>query len=330
MARKGVSTKVGQDKSLIVAEIPAACVDETRAVEFFERKRWGDTPCCVHCGSVKVYQMKDAKTGERNKRFLWRCHDCKQQYTCRVGTVLEDSRIPVRYWCYAFWAACSSKKGVSALQIKRQTGLSYKSALFLLHRVRLAMTDNSGGPLTGVIEADETYVGGKKRVGNYASRVTRNPLPSMPDHKTPVFAVLERGGRVRARVVPEVTAENLRAILMETADTNAVLMTDSSKPYRVTGRMFAAHGTVNHGIKEWAKYGTNPVIHTNTIEGFFGIFKRGIRGVYHNVSRKHLHRYVTEFEFRHNNRKIDDGERTVLAIRGANGKHMTYAQAKAS
>src|SRR5271170_369652 len=150
-------------KSEIVAEIPLACSDELAAVEFFENQRWGNTPCCVKCGSVSVYQMKDAKTGERNKRFLWRCRDCAEQFTVRIGTVYEDSRLPLRHWAYAFWRASTSKKGVSALEIKRQCQISYKSALFLMNRIRCAMEENptDGGKFTGTVEVDETYVGGK-------------------------------------------------------------------------------------------------------------------------------------------------------------------------
>lgn len=140
MARKGEKTLVGQDKSEIVASIPEACSDETTAIEFLERMRgWGEQPGCPRCGDTDVYQMKDAGTGDRNKRFIWRCRGCKRQYTVRIGTMFEDSRIPLMHWCYAFWAACACKKGVSALQIKRQTGLTYKSALYLLHRIRWAM-----------------------------------------------------------------------------------------------------------------------------------------------------------------------------------------------
>ena len=139
MASKGQKTRVASDKSEIVANIPLACADERAAVEFLEDQRWGDCPACARCGNTDVYQMKDAKTGERNRRFLWRCRGCNQQFTVRIGTVFEDSRIPLRHWCFALWAACSLKKGVSALQIKRQTGLTCKSALYLLHRIRWAM-----------------------------------------------------------------------------------------------------------------------------------------------------------------------------------------------
>src|SRR5579864_6628432 len=161
--------KVASGKSAIVAALPSACADEQAAVKFLEDHRWSKTgACCPRCGDTDVYQMKDRKTGERNKRFLWRCNGCKQQYTVRVGTVFEDSRIPLRHWCYAFWAASVSKKGVSALQIKRQTGLTYKSALFMMHRIRFAMAPDSStvsklGGKGSVVEADETYVGGKPR-----------------------------------------------------------------------------------------------------------------------------------------------------------------------
>lgn len=137
---------VAGDKSEVVAAFPFACHDERTAVEFMERQRWGDSPACPRCGDMDVYQLRDRTTGERGKRFLWDCRGCRRQFTVRIGTVFEDSRIPLKRWCFAFWSACSSKKGVSALQIKRETGLSYKSALFLMHRIRWAMApDNEGG-----------------------------------------------------------------------------------------------------------------------------------------------------------------------------------------
>ena len=135
-------------KSEVIEELPLACSDELAAVEFFEKRRWGNTPCCVRCGSVDVHKMVDSKTGERNKRFLWRCHDCKEQYTVRIGAVYEESRIPMRHWAYAFWRAATSKKGVSALEIKRQCQISYKSALFLMNRIRFAMAPNGKGAET--------------------------------------------------------------------------------------------------------------------------------------------------------------------------------------
>lgn len=142
-------------KSELIADIPLACSDELAAVEFFEAQRWGDTPACVKCGSVDVYKMRDSKTGERNKRFLWRCHDCKEQSTVRIGTVYEESRIELRHWVYSFWRACTSKKGVSALEIKRHCQISYKSALFLMNRIRFAMAPDSGrAKLNGTVSRE--------------------------------------------------------------------------------------------------------------------------------------------------------------------------------
>jgi transposase-like protein len=329
MARKGEKTQVGQDKSEIVAKLPRACSDEAAAVEFIEQQRWGDTPCCHHCGSVDVYKMTDAKTGQRNKRFLWRCHDCKEQFTVRIGSVLEDSRIPMRHWCYAFWAACSSKKGVSALQIKRQTGLSYKSALFLMHRIRFAMAPVDGPKLDGTVEADETFIIGKPRY-----RVPHSPIPRQPGtvetnyerrhrlQKT-VFAAVQRNGQARVRVIPNVTSDNLRKAVLEHIDTSARLMTDEHWGYKSVGKEFTGgHDVIAHKNNIYARGDVT----TNTVEGFFAILKRGINGVYHNVSAKHLQRYLDEFEFRYNSRDIDDGARTVKAIRMAQGKRLTYRE----
>ena len=162
-----IKNNANLEKSEVVAEMPAVCADEALAVEFFEEQLWGDKPCCAHCKSANVYKMIDAKTGLRNKRFLLRCHDCKKQFTVRIGTVLEESRIPLRHWAYAFWRASTSKKGVAALELMRQCQISYKSALFLMSRIRFAMAPDPDAPkLHGTIECDETYVGGKPRPGN--------------------------------------------------------------------------------------------------------------------------------------------------------------------
>ena len=160
------ATKHKLSKSDVIGEIPLACASELVAVEFFEKQRWGDCPACVHCGSVSVYKMADAKTGARNERFLWRCRDCKRQYTVRIGTVYEETRIGLRHWCYAFWRAGTSKKGVAALEIKRHCQISYRSALFMMNRIRFSLAPEPDSPkLIGVVECDETYVGGKPRPG---------------------------------------------------------------------------------------------------------------------------------------------------------------------
>lgn len=304
--------------SSIIAEIPLACSDEQAAIEFFEFQRWGDTPCCVKCGSVEVYQMKDATTGERSKRYLWRCRDCKEQYTVRIGTVYEESRLPVRHWAYAFWRACTSKKGVSAREIQRHCQISYKSALFLMNRIRFAMAPDldTAAPLTGIVEVDETYVGGKPRIKGISKR-------GRGTKKTPVFAAVERGGNIRRRVVADVTGKTLKAAIRQVVDPRARIMSDENSAYNGIGKEFGGHETVCHSAKEYARGNVN----TNTAESSFAIVKRGLIGIYHNVSKEYLHRYLWQFDFVWNSRKLNDGERTVLAIKSAEGKRLTYNSA---
>lgn len=319
--KKDSKKKVASDKSRIVAQLPEACQNETSAVEFMEAQRWGDTPRCPHCGDVNVYQMRDRATGQRNKRYLWRCRDCKQQYTVRIGTVFEESRIPLRHWCYAFWAACASKKGVSALQIKRMTGLSYKSALFMMHRIRYAMASDHSVPpkLEGTVEVDETYVGGKPRYKSkknwkFSGRATPKP---------PVVAIVQRGGDVRACHMPTINGKNLREQIRKNVQITSRIVTDDASVYCDLDREYlGGHSRINHSSGVYVVGDT----HTNTVEGFFSLLKRGVYGTFHSISEKHLHRYVSEFEFRYNTRSIDDGARTAAAIRGAEGKRLHYRE----
>lgn len=308
-------------KSDLIAEIPLACSDETAAVELFESMRWGSTPCCVKCGSVDVYQMKDAKTGERSKRFLWRCRDCKEQYTVRIGTVYEESRLPLRHWAYAFWRGATSKKGVSALEIKRHCQISYRSALFLMNRIRFAMAPDlpTAPPLMGIVECDETYVGGKPRYRGHKQGWSRA-------NKTAVFAAVERGGQIRRQVIADVTGKTLKAAIRQVVDPRATIMTDEHSGYRGIGKEFAGgHETVVHRRREYARGEAT----TNTVESSFALIKRGIIGTYHNVSREYLHRYLWQFDFVWNGRKLNDGERTVAAIQAAEGKRLMYKSAVA-
>jgi len=300
-------------------EIPMACADERAAVEFLEKQRWGDTPACPHCGGMHVYKMK-ARDGSRNKRYLWKCNDCTSQYTVRIGTVFEESRIALRHWCYAFWSACASKKGVSALQISRMTGVSYKSALFMMHRIRFAMTDEHAKPVPmgGIVEVDETYVGGKPR---YKGAHNRKKCGRGTD-KTPVIAMVQRGGDVRAQVLPVVNGKNLKEIIRENVHSSARIMTDESRLYNGLDKEYAKHDSINHSAKQYA----DGDITTNTVEGFFSILKRGIIGTFHSVSKEHLHRYVGEFEYKYNTRKMTDGERLSLCLHKADGKRLLYKQ----
>jgi hypothetical protein len=309
-----------------IAQIPAACAEELAAVEFLEKQRWGNHPACPRCGDMDVYKMMDSNDPQKRQAgFRWRCRGCaahghKNQFTIRIGTVFEDSRIDLRHWCYAFWRAATSKKGVSALEIKRQTGLSYKSALFLLHRIRYAMEDAPADKLGGegkIVEADETYFGtepGKKRGKAGGALKTMNKIVTL----------VERGGSIRSMHVPDVTSKNLKDVLERHVAPNTHVMTDSSPRYNLLKRTnpFAKYSQVNHSKGEYAR----GIVSTNTVEGYFSILKRGLNGIYHNVSHAHLHRYLAEFDFRWTNRELSDGARTVLAIKRSQGKRLMYSQ----
>ncbi len=301
---------------LLVA-LGIAAQDEASAVAFLEDRRWGALPRCPLCAAETVYQMKDRASGQRNKDYRWRCLDCKRMFTVRTGTIMEESRLPLKVWVHAFWRASASKKGVSALQISRECNLNYKSALFLLHRIREAMSEENGGgdKLQGAVEADETYVGGKPRIKGPHNKRGRGTK------KTPVFGVVERAGKARLRVMPRVNSKTLKAALLENVELSSMLITDELAAYRQAGKAFAGgHQTVNHGGREYVRGD----IHSNTIEGLFSLLKRGMYGTFHSVSKKHLHRYLSEFAFRYNARKVDDAERVSHAIRAAEGKRLTY------
>jgi transposase-like protein len=308
-------TRYQLSKSEVIEAIPLACSDELAAVEFMESQRWGKTPACVHCGSVTVYKMMNPKTGQRNARFLWRCRDCGKQYTVRLKTILEDSRVGLRHWCYAFWRAATSKKGVAALEIMRHCQISYKSALFLMNRIRFAMAPDLIQPkLTGTVEVDETYVGGKPR---YKGRSKSGRGTA----KTPVFAAVERNGRIRRKIVANVCGKTLRDAIRADVSSQARIMTDNFFAYQGIGSKYAGgHESVNHTTKEYVRGD----VHTNTVESSFALVKRGIMGVYHSVSKEYLHRYLWQFDFIWNNRQLNDGERTAQLIRSIEGKRLMY------
>jgi transposase-like protein len=319
-----------RSKSALMNRIPAACSNELAAVEFMEEQRWGDSPCCSRCGDTDVSQMK-AKDGSRNARFLWRCSGCKKQFTVRVGTIMEDSPIALRHWCLAFYRAAASKKGVSALQIQGETGLTYKSALFLMHRIRWAMApaNENEAKLSGTVEFDETYIGGKPRYPARKGRDARHKGKGadFDARKTAVVGGVERDGRVKARVVRSTTAAAVSEIVRDMVEPSAHLITDESVIYKTVGQEYASHERVKHALGQYVRYSkTGKQITTNRIEGFWAGLKRQIGGTHHSVSRKHLHRYVAESEFKYNNRALDDGARTVKLIQAASGRRLTYAQ----
>jgi len=288
--------------------------DKDKAREYFESVRWPDGPVCPHCGCYeRVMQLK----GKATRPGVYKCGDCRKQFTVTVGTVMESSHIPINKWVLAIHLMCSSKKGVSAHQLHRTLGVTYKTAWFMAHRIREAMRDPMSGKLGGggkFVEADETYVTkGKPRPGKLLSTFD----------KEKVITLVERDGSARSFHVNSVNTNTVRKILHEQIAGDSALMTDEAGYYRKPGKFFAGHGTVNHGIYEYVR---GP-IHTNTIEGFFSILKRGLGGVYQHCSKQHLKRYLAEFDFRYTYRQkrgFDDHDRTIQAIRGTEGKRLTY------
>lgn len=294
--------------------------DETAARELLEAQRWPNGPECPLCNQTStVYRMmKLASSTKPGRPGLLRCRACKKQFTVTTGTVFEDSHIPLSKWLLAIHLICASKKGMSAHQLHRMLGITYKSAWFMAHRLRYAMTD---GPLAtrlvGVVEADETYIGGRRK--------GRTGKPGPGDvKKTPVVALVERNGRARAFPMERVTGENIQRALVANLHqiSTTELITDESALYG--GHKFGRipHSTVNHSKKEYVR----GHVHTNTVEGFFSLLKRGIFGVFHHVSKEHLARYCDEFAFRYSARKVSDGARADMLVRGAEGKRLTYKQ----
>ncbi len=295
--------------------------DEDAARALLEEMRWGkDGAVCPHCGGDQPYKITP-KEGSKTRKGLYKCRACRKQFTVTVGTVFEDSHIPLSKWMLAIHLLASSKKGMSAHQFHRMLGISYKGAWFMAHRLRYAMAE---GPLVelmkGTVEIDETYVGGKPRYRGNSKR-GRSALDS---NKTPVVALVERGsGRVRAFPVVRVTAQTLGKAIEAQVAHNATLMTDEFAPYKaVASDLERKHVVVNHSKSEYVR----GEAHTNTVEGFFSLLKRGINGTFHHVSREHLSRYCDEFAFRYENRKTTDGARAGLLVKGAEGKRLTYKQ----
>ena len=291
--------------------------DETKAREHLEAIRWPEGPTCPHCGSFNATRLE----GKKHRAGLVQCNDCREQFTVTVGTVFERSKVPLHKWLLCNHLLCASKKGMSAKQIERMLGVTYKTAWFMCHRIREAMkTDGTDGPLGGpdaVVEADETYVGGKAK-----NRATRKPAP-----KKAVVALVERDGHVRSFHVANVNAKHLRGLIVTNVDRRSHLMTDESVVYTRVGREYNGHSTVNHSAKEYVT--TGGFKHSNTAENFFSIFKRGVIGTYHHMSEAHLARYTGEFDFRYNTRTMTDGERADVALSRIGGKRLTYRRTDA-
>jgi transposase-like protein len=269
-----------------------------------------------------VYEATQLK-GTHHRPGLYQCNACREQFTATVGTVFERSKVPLNKWLLATYLLSSSKKGISAHQVGRTLGVTYKTAWFMCHRIREGMTETSPSPLGGegkTVEADETVIGGKERNKRLSKR---NPKNIGAVGKQVAFTLVERNGRARSFHVANVTGKTLRPIIVQHVSRKSALMTDDAGQYRPIGVEFARHETVNHGIEEYVRGD----VHSNTVEGFFSILKRGVIGTYHHVSEAHLSRYLAEFDFRYSNRSalgINDELRTNEALRGIEGKRLTY------
>lgn len=288
---------------------------DEKAREYLESVRWPNGPVCPHCGNADRARIYDiAPQPERKIRpGLRECAKCGQQFTVTIGTIFEDSHIPLRKWLVAWYLLCSSKKGIPALQIQRILGLgSYRSAWFMMHRIRYALRDpafsDKLGEGGGMVEADETYIGGKVRGMGRAYK----------GNKTPVVGLVERGGRVRSQMVKKVTGKTLAHVLAEHVDSSAHLMTDDLPAYRKPGKSFASHSALNHSEGEYVRGHA----HTNSVEGYFSLFKRGVFGVFHHIGHQYINQYLGEFDFRYNTREITDGQRTIEGLRKSHGKRL--------
>lgn len=316
-----MATETPQD--LTLDQIMAHFGTDEAAREYLEAARWPDGPVCPHCGNADRTRIYDIapNAAKKIRAGLRECKECAGSFTVTVGTIFEKSHIPLRKWLVAWYMLCTSKKGVSALQIQRMLDIgSYRSAWFMMHRIRYALRDpvfadklGGGG---GTVEVDETYVGGKVRGMGRAYK----------GNKTPVVALVERGGRVRSRSVGKVTGETLRQVLNEHLDPSANLMTDDLPAYRKPGKRFASHQSVNHSAGEYVR----GAAHTNTVEGYFSLFKRGVNGTFHHIGQEYMDQYLAEFDFRYNHRSISDGARTIVGLKKVDGKRLMLRQPRTS
>jgi transposase-like protein len=289
--------------------------DEKAAYQWVEARVWPSGPVCPHCSaSERVYEIK----GKTTRIGLKKCGECRKPFTVKVGTIFEDSHVKMHIWLQAIFLMVSSKKGISTQQLHRTLGVTLKTAWFMSHRIRAAMDDSrSFGPMGGegkAVEIDETYIGRNslRKKGGGGGR-----------HKNVVFSIVERGGRIKSHHVPDAKSVSLNPIITANIKPDTVLMTDEASQYKTVAKQFQEHKVVQHSLEEYVRGDA----YTNTVEGAFSIFKRGMKGVYQHCSEKHLHRYLSEFDFRYNHRVslgVDDETRAEQAVMGIVGKRLTY------
>ena len=306
--------------------------DEKAAYAYVEARIWPKGRVCPHCG---VIDRSGLLKGKSTRIGVYKCYACRKPFTVKIGTIFEDSHVPMHLWLQAIVMMCSSKKGISTNQLHRVLGVTLRTAWHMSHRIRYAMDGSSGtGPLGGagkVLEVDETVFGkredAKPRPWQYSQeRGWHRRHPGYGD-KIPIVTLVERGGRARSVRVDNVQARTLHSVLMQNADPNSTLMTDEATAYQRIGKRFASHRTVNHHDEEWVRYEDGTFASVNAAESFFSVFKRGMVGVYQQCTERHLHRYLAEFDFRYSNREkrgVDDVQRAALAVKGAKGRRLTY------
>ena len=298
-----------------ITDIAPLLVDELKAGDLIRDLRWPDGVRCAHCEHETVYELKAPNA----KRRQWKCKDCRRKFSVTTKSIFEGSHIPLGKWVYAIFLMCSSKKGVSANQLKRELSITYKSAWFMCHRVRYAMLQEPLAGMLGkggaIVELDETFVGGKRK----NNRHRRKP-GSRATKKTAVMTLIEREGRVVSIRVPNVRKHTLQAIAKPIVDQSANIVTDAHLSYTGLDQYFHSHHTVDHS-KTFVR---GIIFHTNFAESYHSLLKRGIIGTFHHVSDKHLPRYLAEFDWKWNTRKMSDGERTADTIRSAPSKRLMY------
>jgi transposase-like protein len=302
--------------------------DANKARAYLEAQRWPDGPICPHCGAI------DDATGLEGKAHrpgVYQCNSCREQFTVTVGTVFERSKIPLNKWLHATFLMSSSKKGISAHQLGRMLGLTYKTAWFMAHRIRMAMAEINPGPLGGegkTVEADETYFGKletPRKRSKYSTPYTKGGRG--PAHKRAILGLVERGGKTRTFHIQNATSDQVHDVIVTNASRKSTLHTDESGIYVMVGNEFEKHETVKHSANEYVR-GT---VHTNTVENVWSVFKRGMHGTYQHCGEAHLHRYLCEFDFRYNYRiklGYSDMARTIMALKGIGGKRLMYRTAR--
>ena len=291
--------------------------DEAAAYAWVEARIWPEGPVCPHCGGVdRISKM----SGKSTRIGAYKCYQCRQKFTVKIGTVFEDSHVPMRLWLQAMFLLCSSKKGISSNQLHRTLGVTLKTAWFMAHRIRAAMQTVGLPPMGGpdsIVEVDETFIGRVEGVPKQRSGSA---------HKNVVLTLVERGGSARSFHIDSTRRADVEGIMRANIRKESKLMTDEARHYKAIGREFASHESVNHHEEEYGR----GIVHTNTVENFYSVFKRGMKGIYQHCSEKHLHRYIGEFDFRYSNRMrlgVDDVERTERSFMGIVGKRLTYRTA---